>query len=202
MVLHTLTYVSRKLIGIGVPGGTPTLRHHFLTVDIHLHITTIIKDKLIVVGLSLAFAAALGLDKTLIDDVGTHQIHTLRKILDTAVIRLQGYLRLLGGDIFVIDRILIAHQLLALGINVGTCQVTFLTVLIVELERTVQLQIVVGITETAIRIRIPQQTIVLVGEHKGDRHLRIILEEILVLTLHVKFLTLMLSEAIESLILW
>ena len=78
---------------------------------------------------------------------------------------------------------------------------TFLAHAIIQFEGTVQLQVVIGITKAAIAVAVPQQTIVLVGENKRHRHFRVILEEVLVLTFHIKFLTLMLSETIESLIL-
>ena len=47
MVLHTLTYICRELIGIGIPSCAPTLRHYFLAVNIDLYITTIIKDNVL-----------------------------------------------------------------------------------------------------------------------------------------------------------
>ena len=203
MVLHTLTYIRRKLIGIGVPGCAPTLRHHFLTIDIHLDIARIVENKLALLFLTCTglLSATGRLDEAFVNHVGTHQVHTFGEILDAAVIRLQGNLRFLRCHIFVINRILITYQFLTLGIHIGTCQVTLLAILIIELERTVQLQIVVGIAETAVRIRIPEQTVVLIRQHKGDRHFRVILEKVLVLPLHVKLFTLVLSETIERLIL-
>ena len=64
---------------------------------------------------------------------------------------------------------------------------------VVEFESTVQLEIVVGIAKATIAIRIPQETIVLVRQHEGNRHFRIILEQILVLTLHIELLALVLA---------
>ena len=74
---------------------------------------------------------------------------------------------------------------------------TGLAVLVVELERTVQLQIIVGVAEAAIAIGIPQDAIALGGEHKGDAHLGVVLEKIFVLAFHVEFFGLVLSESVE-----
>ncbi len=79
---------------------------------------------------------------------------------------------------------------------------TFLATLIIEFEGAIQLQIVVGITKAAIRIAIPQQSIILIRQHERDTHLRIILEQILVLALHIKLLALVLTQSVECLILW
>ena len=62
------------------------------------------------------------------------------------------------------------------------------------------MQIVVRITPTAIAVVIPQQSIVLVGQHKRHTHLGVILEQVFVQSLHVQLLRLMLSETIESLL--
>ena len=74
------------------------------------------------------------------------------------------------------------------------------TLLVVQLESTIQLQIVIGITPTAITVRIPQQTIVLVGKHERHADLSIILEQVFILSLHIQLLRLVLPQAIESLI--
>ena len=81
-----------KLIGIGVPGCTPTLRNNLLAVDIHLHVTRIVKNKLIELLLAFALATALRLDKSFIDDIGTLQVEAFGEILDAAIVCLNGYL--------------------------------------------------------------------------------------------------------------
>ena len=147
-----------------------------------------------------SLTTALGLDKAFVGDIGTHQVDALRKVLDTAIVSLQRNLRLLGRNIFIIDAVLIANQFFAFRINISSREMTFLACAVIELERTVQLQIVIGIAKAAIAVRIPQQTIILIRQHKGNAHLCIILEQILVLTLHIELLALVLAQAIESLI--
>ena len=113
--------------------------------------------------LTLALATALGLNKTFVGDIGTLQVETFGEILDAAIVCLNGYLR--GGreTIFIIDRILVTNQFLAILINIGTCQMTFFSFLIVKFESTIQLKIVIGITETAVAVGIPQDTIVFIA---------------------------------------
>ena len=77
---------------------------------------------------------------------------------------------------------------------------TFLSLLVVEAERAVQLQVVLRIAESAVRIAVPQHTIVLVRHHKRHSHLRVILKQILVLSLHVQLLRLMLPQSVERLV--
>ena len=77
---------------------------------------------------------------------------------------------------------------------------TLATLFIIEFESTVELQVVVGITKTTVAVRIPQQSVVLIREYERNADLGVILEQILVLTLHVKLLALVLTQAIESLI--
>ena len=79
---------------------------------------------------------------------------------------------------------------------------TFLACAIIQFEGTVQLQVVIGITKAAIAVAVPKQTVVLIRQHEGDRNLGVILEEILVLALHIELLALMLTKSIESLIVW
>ena len=146
-------------------------------------------------------AAALRLDKTFVSNVGSEEIDALGEVFDTAIVGLQGDGRFLGGAILVIDRVFIAYQFLTTGINIGTSEVTLTTLFIVKFESAVELEIVVGITETAIAVRIPKQSVVLIRKHEWDRHLGVILEEVFVLTLHIELLALMLTEAVESLII-
>ena len=65
---------------------------------------------------------------------------------------------------------------------------TFPTLLVIEFESTVQLQVIMRITKTAIAVGIPQQTVVLIRDHERYGNLRVILEEILITAFHIKFL--------------
>ena len=65
----------------------------------------------------------------------------------------------------------------------------------------VELEIIFRITPTAIRIRIPEDAVVFIRDDERHTHLSIILEEVFVLTLHVEFLTLMLTETIKRLVI-
>ena len=140
-------------------------------------------------------------NKSLIHHAGTAQVEALRQVLQTAVVRLAGNLRHHRIGIFIVDRVLVAHQFLALAVDVGTCQMTFAALTVVELEGTVQLQVLVGLAEAAVAVAVPQDAVVLVREHKGDTDLGVILEQVLVLAFHVELLRLMLSETVERLVL-
>ena len=150
---------------------------------------------------ALAFTTTFRLDVTLVGNICTSQLEALRQVLDTTIVRLQRNLRLCRRPIFIIDRVLIAHQFPTHAVYVGTSKMTFFACTIVELESTIQLQVVVGIAKTTEGIRIPQQTIVLIRQHKWDRDFCIILEQILVFALHVELLALVLTQAIERLII-
>ena len=77
---------------------------------------------------------------------------------------------------------------------------TFASLSVVEAESTIQLQVFLRITPSAIAVRVPQQSIVLVGKHEGNADLGVILEQVLVTTLHIQFFRLVLSQAVERLI--
>ena len=93
-----LLQLDGELIGIGIPGRAPTLRHHFLTVDIHLDVASIIEDELeeIFLTLALTFALAVAgaafaaqrLDKALVGNIGTSQLEALWQVLNATIIRL------------------------------------------------------------------------------------------------------------------
>ena len=88
---------------------------------------------------------ALGLDKAFVGNIGPHQVDLLGEILDAAIVGLKGDSRLLGCAILIIDRVLIAYQLLATSINIGACEMALATLCIVEFEGTIQLQVIIGI---------------------------------------------------------
>ena len=100
--------------------------------------------------LSLALATALRFDEAFIGDIRTLQLEILREVLDAAIVRLNSNLRGGGEGILIIDRVFVAHEFLALCIDIGAREVAFPTLLVVEFEGTVQLEVVVGIAETAV----------------------------------------------------
>ena len=184
---------GHELIGIGVPGRTPTLGHHLLTVDIHLDIAGIVEDEMV-------DAAGRSLNEALVGDRGAIELEVLRQVLDAAGLGAIGQFRGGGTVELVVDGVLVAHQLLAVLVDIGTGQTAFLAMLVEELEGATQLQVVVGIAKTAVAVRVPQNTVVAVGEHKGYADLGVILEEVFVAALHVQLLRLMLAETIEGLV--
>ena len=139
-------------------------------------------------------------DKALINHLGAIQQETFRQILDTSVLYTVCHLR--GGwrVELVIEGVLVTNQAFSILVRIGSRQMSFPTLSVVDLESTVQLQVVVRIAPTAIAVTVPQESIVLIGQHKRHTHLGVILEQVLVQPLHVQFLRLMLSETIESLI--
>ena len=192
--LYALLDWSFKLIRVRIPGCTPALRNYQFTVDINLHVTGIIEDKLIeAVGWSLHI--------TLVHHLGTIQREALWQVLNTALVGLVANLRSLRHCILKVNAIFASNNLLTVLVYISTCQLTFLTILIIEFEGTVELEIIFRITPTAIRIRIPEDAIVFIRDDERHTHLGIILEEVFVLTLHVEFLTLMLTETIKRLVI-
>ena len=93
-----------------------------------------------------------------------------------------------------------AYELLATGIDIGAGEMTGTALAVVELEGAVELQVVVGVTETAVAVAVPEEAVVLVGHHEGDADLGVILEEVLVLALHVELLALVLTQTVERLV--
>ena len=64
--------------------------------------------------------------------------------------------------------VLVAHQLLAVLVGVGSRQVALLAVLVIEFEGPVQLQVFLRVTPAAVAVGIPQQTVVVARQH--ERH--------------------------------
>ena len=185
---------SFKLIRVRIPGCTPALRHNQFAIDINLHVTGIIEDKLIE-------TVTWSLHITLVHHLGAIQCKPLWQVLNAALVGLVANLRSLRHCILKVNAIFASNNLLTILIHISTCQLTFLTILIIEFEGTVELEIIFRITPTAIRIRIPEDTVVFIRDDERHTHLGIILEEVFVLTLHVEFLTLMLTETIERLVI-
>ena len=217
-----LLQIGGELIGIGVPSRTPALRHYLLTIDIDLDIARVVQDELIVqftvysgewtvmitllmgsrviITVHCTLSTVHWLDVAFVNDVGTLKVEVLGEVLDAAIVGLLGNERFLGRTIFIIDTILVADQFLALCIDIGAGEVTLATLFVVEFKGTVELQVIVGVTKTAVAVAIPQQTVVLIGDNKRYADLGVILEQILVLALHVKLLALVLPQTVESLI--
>ena len=192
--LYALLDRSFKLIRVRIPGCTPALRHNQFAIDINLHVTGIIEDKLIE-------TVTWSLHITLVHHLGAIQCKTLWQVLNAALICLVANLRSLRHCILKVNAIFASNNLLTILIHISTCQLAFLSILIIEFESTVELEIIFRITPTAIRIRIPEDAIVFIRDDERHTHLGIILEEVFVLTLHVEFLTLMLTETIERLVI-
>ena len=192
--LYALLDRSFKLIRVRIPGCTPALRHYQFSIDINLHVAGIIEDKLIE-------AVTWRFHISLVNHLGTIQGETLWQVLNTTLVGLVADFRSLRHCILKVNAIFASNNLLTVLIHISTCQLTFLTIFIIEFEGTVQLEIIFRITPTAIRIRIPEDTIVFIRDDERHTHLGIILEEVFVLTLHVEFLTLMLTETIERLVI-
>ena len=192
--LYALPDWSFKLIRVRIPCCTPALRHDQFAIDINLHVTGIIEDKLIE-------TVTWSLHITLVHHLGAIQCKPLWQVLNAALVGLVANLRSLRHCILKVNAIFASNNLLTVLVYISTCQLTFLSILIIEFEGTVQLEIIFRITPTAIRIRIPEDAIVFIRDDERHTHLGIILEEVFVLTLHVEFLTLMLTETIERLVI-
>ena len=199
-----LLQIGGELIGIGVPSRTPALRHYLLTIDIDLDIARVIQDELIVqftvYSGEWTVSTVHWLDVAFVNDIGALEVEVLGEVLDAAIVGLLGDERFLGRTIFIIDTILVADQFFALCIDIGAGEVTFATLFVVEFKGTVELQVIVGVTKTAVAVAVPQQTVVLIGDNERYADLGVILEQILVLALHVKLLALVLTQTVESLI--
>ena len=141
--LHTFLNSCFKFEGIRIPSSTPTLRDNQLAVDIDFHIASVVEDKLI---------EAIGrcLYVTLVNDLGTIQSKSLRQILNTSLICLITYFRSLRHSIFKIDTVFTTNDFLSVFIYVCTCQLPFLAILVIEFEGTIQLEIIVRITPSAV----------------------------------------------------
>ena len=101
---------------------------------------------------------------------------------------------------FEINLWFITHDGLAMSRHICTCKASFLSVLVIKPEYFAKLLIVFRITETHHRVAVHEHTISLVRHYERNRYLRVVLEEFLVLSLVIEFVSLMLSEAIECLI--
>ena len=197
---------SFKLIGIRVPGRAPTFAHYFLAVDVDLDVTGIVENELVAARSRLHIVLVpargqrvvygRGLNVAFVHHVSAIEIEALRQVLDAA-----GVIGQLRGRqlIFKIDAVLIADESFAVFINIGAGEMSFAAVLVVELEGTVQLQVVFRVAEAAVAVGIPQQAVVLRREHEGNGNLGVILEQILVLAPHVELFRLVLSQPVERL---
>ena len=72
--------------------------------------------------------------------------------------------------------------------------------LVIETEGTVQLQIVVGLSETTITIGIPDNTVFPAGDDERHADFGVILEEVFIFSSHIHLLRLMLPQTIERLV--
>ena len=101
---------------------------------------------------------------------------------------------------FEIDAVFLTDEHLANLVDIGTSQRTSFAVLVVELERAVQLLVIVGISEAAVAIAVPEDAITFIGKYERNTDLRVILEQVFIETLHVQVFCLMLPQSVESLV--
>ena len=182
--------VDGKLAGIRVPRCAPDLLRIATRIEkvFSIYRLSIDKDFLIaaIVVCEAIFACSSRFNLTLVghESIGERK---LWEVFDHL-------------DVLEIDRVLATFK----GLHARSCicsgQCTFLALLVIELEDGTELRIVGRITETAHRVCVKEHTIVLVRHHEWDRHLGVILEELLVLALVVPIVGLMLTQAIESLV--
>ena len=103
---------------------------------------------------------------------------------------------ILALEVFEVQRILAADEgihIRAWRRGVGTRDCPFLALLIEELEDRAELGVIVRIPKAAQGIAVEQDAIVLVGDDEGDGDLRVVLEELLVLSFIIELVGLVLS---------
>ena len=149
---HTLAcfQIYRELITVWIPCSTPTFGHNRLAVYIYLCISRIIKDEIENSALRRFDDPLIGYFRA-IEGKLLWQIHHLGHVFTAQMLKVQG--------------ILTTHQSLCTRFsrrNVGTCNRTLLTVLVIQLEHLTQLRIIVRIPETTKRITVKQHAIVFV----------------------------------------
>ena len=83
LVATTLHQLLLKLIGIGVPGRTPTFRDDLFATDIYLDIASIVEDE-------IEGRGGCRFYETLINDSGTVEVETLGQVLNAARLCLLG----------------------------------------------------------------------------------------------------------------
>ena len=70
-----------ELIGIRVPGGTPTLGHHLFATNINLDVPGIVEDK-------IERRGGFRFDEALIDHRSAVEVEALGQVLDATALRL------------------------------------------------------------------------------------------------------------------
>ena len=81
---------------------------------------------------------------------------------------------------------------MALPISIGACEMSGVAVLVVEAEGLVQLQIIVGITKTAVGVAVPKETVIFVRHNEGNGHFGVVLEQVFVFAFQVELFRLVL----------
>ena len=189
----TCPHQLAELVGVGVPRCAPTLRHHLLATYIYLYIAGIVEDEMIL-------SVLRSLDKAFVDHRRAVERESLRQVLDATGLCAIGKFRGSRTVELEVDGVLVAHQPLAGPVGIGARQMAFAALLVVDLERCAQLLVFVRIAPAAVAVGVPQQTVVLARQHKRHAHLRVVLEQVFVQTLHVQLFTLMLAKSVESLV--
>ena len=175
-----------ELVCIRIPRRTPPFRNDGLAAHFDCRISGIIKNKLIITSLS-------SLKRALICDIRIEEHEILRKVHHLLHLRLD--------EILEIELRFVTDYGLAVFRDICTCETAFLALRVIELEHISQLLVIGRISETHHRIAVHQDAISLVGNDERYGYLSIVLEEFLVLSLIVKLICLMLSEAVERLII-
>ena len=139
------------------------------------------------------------LDETIIDHLCPIEIESLGQVLDTTVVGGIADLGCRGTVVFEIDGVFSTYDFLSVLIHISARQLSRFSVLVIEFESPVELQVVIGVAPSAQAVTVPEQTEVEVGHDEGDTYLCIILIEFLVFAQHIVFLSLVLSESIYSL---
>ena len=102
---------------------------------------------------------------------------------------------ILALEVFEVQRILATNEgvhVRAWCRSIGTRDCPFLALLIEELEDRAELGVIVRIPKAAQGIAVEQDAVVLVGDDEGDGDLRVVLEELLVLSFIIKLVGLVL----------
>ena len=160
-----------ELVAVGVPGRTPAAAHYLHAVYPGALETGIVLDKVIVSG----FAGGQG---SLIGNLGPHQGY-LGKVLD-------------GPFVLIEQAVFLLHQGLSLGRSISARQI--------QVKDLSQLLVGLGRAPAAQGIGIEQKAVALVGHYHGHAYLGIVLIQFLAEALVVKLTGLLLTQAIEGLV--
>ena len=95
---------------------------------------------------------------------------------------------------------LFPHKDLSFLRHIRTCQTALLAVGVIKSEDFPQLFIILRIAEAHHRITVHEDAVAFIRNDERHRHLRVVLEKLLVLSFVIELISLMLSKAVESLV--